>query len=347
MKQTTFGKTAEGTEASLYTIGNSKGMRALVTNFGAALVSVFVKNKNGEDTDVVLGYDDVADYQKNTCYFGAIVGRSCNRIANARFTLNGVEYQLEANDNENSLHSGSNGTSERFWEVISCTDQAITLQIEDADLQQGYPGNAVIQVTYEVTEDNGLEITYHAKSDKDTVFNFTNHAYINLNGHASGSVLDQTVQIKASHFTPVKDGKAIPTGELADVEGTPFDFRVAKTLGQDINADNDQLRYGSGYDHNFALDRTGGEVEKVATAYAPESGIQLEVYTDCPGIQLYSANFIQGQKGKGGVVYKDREAFCLETQYFPNSINEPNFKSPITKAGKDYASKTIYKFSLA
>ena len=254
---------------------------------------------------------------------------------------------MEANDNENSLHSGSNGTSERFWEVISCTDQAVTLQIEDADLQQGYPGNAVIQVTYEVTEDNGLAITYHAKADKDTVFNFTNHAYINLNGHASGSVLDQTVQIKASHFTPVKDGKAIPTGELADVEGTPFDFRVAKPIGQDIHADNEQLKFGSGYDHNFALDRTGDEVEKVATAYAPESGIQLEVYTDCPGIQLYSANFIQGQKGKGGVVYKDWEAFCLETQYFPNSINEPNFKSPITKAGKDYASKTIYKFSLA
>ena len=179
------------------------------------------------------------------------------------------------------------------------------------------------------------------------MFNFTNHAYINLNGHASGSVLDQTVQIKASHFTPVKDGKAIPTGELADVEGTPFDFRVAKPIGQDIHADNEQLKFGSGYDHNFALDRTGDEVEKVATAYAPESGIQLEVYTDCPGIQLYSANFIQGQKGKGGVVYKDWEAFCLETQYFPNSINEPNFKSPITKAGKDYASKTIYKFSLA
>lgn len=212
MKQTTFGKTAEGTEASLYTICNSKGMRAMVTNFGATLVSVFVKNRNGEDTDVILGYDDVADYQKNTCYFGAVVGRNCNRIANAKFTINGVEYQLEANDNENSLHSGSNGTSERFWNVISCTDQMITLQIEDADLQQGYPGNAVIQVTYEVTEDNGLAITYHAKADKDTVFNFTNHAYINLNGHASGSVLDQTLQIKASHFTPVKDGKAIPTG---------------------------------------------------------------------------------------------------------------------------------------
>ncbi len=248
---------------------------------------------------------------------------------------------------ENSLHSGSNGTSERFWNVISCTDQMITLQIEDADLQQGYPGNAVIQVTYEVTEDNGLAITYHAKADKDTVFNFTNHAYINLNGHASGSVLDQTLQIKASHFTPVKDGKAIPTGELADVEGTPFDFRIAKPIGRDINAENDQLKYGNGYDHNFALDHTGNGVEKVATAYAPESGIQMEVYTDCPGMQFYSANFIQGQKGKGGVIYKEREAFCLETQYFPNSVNEPNFQSPITAAGKDYASKTIYKFSIA
>ena len=160
-------------------------------------------------------------------------------------------------------------------------------------------------------------------------------------------MLDQTLQIKASHFTPVKDGKAIPTGELADVEGTPFDCRIAKPIGRDINAENDQLKYGSGYDHNFALDHTGNGVEKVATAYAPESGIQMEVYTDCPGMQFYSANFIQGQKGKGGVTYKEREAFCLETQYFPNSVNEPNFQSPITAAGKDYASKTIYKFSIA
>lgn len=310
MKQTTFGKTAEGTEASLYTICNSKGMRAMVTNFGATLVSVFVKNRNGEDTDVILGYDDVADYQKNTCYFGAVVGRNCNRIANAKFTINGVEYQLEANDNENSLHSGSNGTSERFWNVISCTDQMITLQIEDADLQQGYPGNAVIQVTYEVTEDNGLAITYHAKADKDTVFNFTNHAYINLNGHASGSVLDQTLQIKASHFTPVKDGKAIPTGELADVEGTPFDFRIAKPIGRDINAENDQLKYGSGYDHNFALDHTGNGVEKVATAYAPESGIQMEVYTDCPGMQFTVQTLYRDRKEKAGLYTKNVKHFA-------------------------------------
>ena len=347
MKQTTFGKTAEGTEASLYTICNSKGMRAMVTNFGATLVSVFVKNRNGEDTDVILGYDDVADYQKNTCYFGAVVGRNCNRIANAKFTINGVEYQLEANDNENSLHSGSNGTSERFWNVISCTDQMITLQIEDADLQQGYPGNAVMKVTYEVTEADELSITYHATADKTTVFNMTNHAYFNLNGAGSGTAMDQILQIRASHYTPVIDAKSIPTGEIASVEGTPFDFREAKPMGRDIEQANDQLSYGHGYDHNFVLDKERAGLEKIATAYSTKSGIKMDVITDCIGMQLYTANFIQGQKVQGGAVCKDRDAFCLETQYFPNSINEPNFTTPLTEAGKSYDTKTVYAFSIA
>ena len=346
MKQTTFGKTAEGTEASLYTICNSKGMRALVTNYGATLVSVFVKNKNGEDTDVVLGYDDVADYQKNTCYFGAIVGRSCNRIANAKFTINGVEYQLEANDNENSLHSGSNGFSRRFWTVKEQKADEITFEIEDADLEQGFPGNAVVDVTFKVTGENALAIIYNAKADKTTTFNMTNHSYFNLNGHASGSVYTHTLQINAEHYTPVKDSKAIPTGEIAPVEGTPFDFTEAKPIGRDIEANDTQLHYGSGYDHNFAIDKTAPGVEKVATAYSPESGIQMDVYTDCVGIQLYTANFIVGQEGKGGVKYNNRDAFCLETQFYPNSINETNFSTPVTKAGDTYHTETDYKFSV-
>ena len=347
MKQTTFGKTAEGTEASLYTICNSKGMRAMVTNFGATLVSVFVKNRNGEDTDVILGYDDVADYQKNTCYFGAVVGRNCNRIANAEIVIDGVTYQLEKNDNENNLHSGSQATSRRLWDAEEQTADKITFVIKDAEGQQGYPGNAVMKVTYEVTEANELSITYHATADKTTIFNMTNHAYFNLNGAGSGSAMEQILQIRASHYTPVIDAKSIPTGEIASVDGTPFDFREAKPMGRDIEQANDQLSYGHGYDHNFVLDKERAGLEKIATAYSTKSGIKMDVITDCIGMQLYTANFIQGQKVQGGAVCKERGAFCLETQYFPNSINEPNFTTPLTEAGKSYDTKTVYAFSIA
>ena len=212
--------------------------------------------------------------------------------------------------------------------------------------EQGFPGNAVVDVTFKVTEENALAIIYNAKADKTTTFNMTNHSYFNLNGHASGSVYTHTLQINAEHYTPVKDSKAIPTGEIAPVEGTPFDFTEAKPIGRDIEANDTQLHYGSGYDHNFAIDKTAPGVEKVATAYSPESGIQMEVYTDCVGIQLYTANFIVGQEGKGGVKYNNRDAFCLETQFYPNSINETNFSTPVTKAGDTYHTETDYKFSV-
>ena len=342
-----FGTTAEGTQATLYTIENGCGMRAQVTDFGATVVSLIVKDKAGKDTDVVLGYDDVASYQKQACYFGATVGRNCNRIADAKIVIDGVTYELEANDNENNLHSGSKGSSERFWKVKDYTDSRITFQLEDAHLTQGYPGNATMEVTYELTPENELAISYHAVSDKKTVFNFTNHAYYNLNGHASGDILGHTLQINASGYTPVKDAKAIPTGEVAPVEGTPFDFRKAKPVGQDIRADHVQLSYGNGYDHNFALDRGGVGMETAAVACGEKSGIRMEVITDCIGIQLYTANFIGGQQGKGGITYPNNGAMCLETQFFPNSINEPNFVSPLTNAGVPYESKTVYRFSIA
>lgn len=346
MNKKSFGTTSKGTEASLYEISNAKGMRVLVTDFGATVVSIFVKDKEGNERDVILGYDDVKSYEKETCYFGATVGRYANRISDAKIVIDGTEYKLEANDNENNLHSGSNGTSERFWTVKDQKDDEITFEIEDADLEQGYPGNAVIDVTYKVTEDNALSITYNATADKTTTFNMTNHSYFNLNGQASGSVYTHILQINAKHYTPVKDSKAIPTGEIAPVEGTPFDFTEAKPIGRDIEANDTQLHYGSGYDHNFAIDKTESGVERVATAYAPESGIQMDVLTDCVGIQLYTANFIVGQEGKGGAKYNNRDAFCLETQYYPNSINETNFSTPITKAGEKYESHTIYAFSV-
>lgn len=343
MEKKSFGKTAAG-EASLYTIANTKGMKVVLTDFGATLVSLFVKDKTGADLDVILGYGDVSKYEKETCYFGAAVGRNCNRISDARITIGDTQYILEANDNENNLHSGSNGFSARIWDVQEYLENKITLAIEDADMQQGFPGNAKVTLTYEVTEKNELKIVYHAVSDRKTVFNLTSHCYFNLNG--GGTAGDHILQIKASHYTPVKNEKAIPTGEIAAVEGTPFDFRTPKAIGRDIGADDEQLRYANGYDHNYALDKEHAGMETVATVYSEKSKIRMDVSTDCIGLQLYTANFIHGQEGKGGVVYNDRDAFCLETQYFPNAINEPNFTTPLTDADEAYHSETIYTFGL-
>lgn len=340
MERKTFGKLADGEEATLYTISNTKGMYAQITDFGASIVSLVVKDKDGKNTDVVLGYENAETYQQQMASFGAVVGRNCNRIANAEIVIDGVTYQLEKNDNENNLHSGSQATSRRLWDAEEQTADKITFVIKDAEGQQGYPGNAVMKVTYEVTEANELSITYHATADKTTIFNMTNHAYFNLNGAGSGSAMEQILQIRASHYTPVIDAKSIPTGEIASVDGTPFDFREAKPMGRDIEQANDQLSYGHGYDHNFVLDKERAGLEKIATAYSTKSGIKMDVITDCIGMQLYTANFIQGQKVQGGAVCKERDAFCLETQYFPNSINEPNFTTPLTEAGKSYDTKT-------
>lgn len=333
-------------EYKAYTICNEKGTKVVLTDIGATVVSIFVKNKNGEIKDVVTGYDDLDSYKTQTCFFGATVGRNCNRIANAAVNIDGVEYKLEANDNENNLHSGSNTVAQKKWTVKASGTDFVTFEIVSKDLEQGFPGNATITVTYSISENDELSIQYRGVSDKKTVFNMTNHCYFNLNGHESGSVYSHELQINAKAYTPVSSQKAIPTGELAPVEGTPFDFRTVKEIGADIEQDNEQLYFANGYDHNYAIDKTTEGVEKVATAYSPASGIAMDVLTDCVGIQLYTANFIGGQIGKGNVKYKDRDAFCLETQYFPNSINEPNFATPLTDAGEVYESKTIYKFSI-
>lgn len=346
MKKELFGTTKTGETASCYELENKNGMKVVVTDYGATVVSAYVKDKTGNLVDVVLGYDNLEAYERGTSYFGATIGRCANRISDARITIEGAEYQLEVNDNENCLHSGSEGTADKVWKVKDYSDNSITFEVEDADLQQGYPGNAVMSVTYEVTDENGLLIKYFGKADKTTIFNLTNHSYFNLNGHNSGSVYETMLQINASHYTPVKNSKAIPTGEIVPVAGTPFDFTVAKPIGQDIGVEFDQLAYGNGYDHNFAIDKTGDGVELVATAIGDKTGIKMEVFTDTVGIQLYSANFIEGQQGKEGAVYHNRGAFCLETQYFPNSINEPNFVTPITKCGEEYKSQTEYRFSV-
>jgi aldose 1-epimerase len=345
MSRQDFGKIKDGRMASLYSIANSKGMELRTTDYGATAVSLFVKDKDGNRRDVILGYDDALTYDLGGSYFGATIGRNGNRISDSKITIDGVVYELEQNDRGNNLHSGSKSLSRVLWTVKSLESNKITYQYESPDLEEGYPGNAKVEVTFEVTEENEFVITYHAVSDKKTVFNMTNHSYFNLNGHDSGVMLNHELWINASHYTPVCDEKSIPTGEIASVEGTPFDFRTAKPVGRDIHADHEQIRYGSdGYDHNFAIDKTKDGLEKVAEVYAPESGIRMAVYSDCIGMQLYTANGIAGQTGKGGASYPNYGALCLETQYFPNAINEPNFVTPLTEAGVVYESTTKYCF---
>ncbi len=346
MLKQNFGKIKNGQEASLYSIANSKGMEVRSTDYGATVVSIFVNDKNGARRDVVLGYDDALSYDSNGNYFGSTVGRNCNRISGARISIDGTEYALEPNDRGNNLHSGSKGLSRMIWKVKSHEESRITYQYVSPDLEEGYPGNATVEVTFEVTEDNDFVISYHAVSDKKTVFNMTNHSYFNLNGHNAGTILDHVLMLQASHYTPVKDEKSIPTGEIAAVEGTPFDFRTAKPVGRDICAEHEQISYSCGYDHNFAIDRTKDGEEKAAEVYSAESGIKMEVFTDCPGIQLYTANGIKGQIGKGNTAYPDYGALCLETQYFPNAINEPAFETPLTDADVPYDSTTRYRFSI-
>ena len=346
MNSTVFGTTTKGLTAHKYRIENKQGMKAVLTDFGATVIDLFVKDKDGNLRDVSLGYDDLASYERETTYFGATVGPYANRISDAKFEIDGIEYKLDTNDNENNLHSGYSTMAKQVWDVKEHTDNKIVFAYHVTHLEQGFPGNSDCEVTYEINESNQLVISYHATSDQKTTFNMTNHTYFNLNGWNSGDVHEHELMIKASGYTPVKSNKAIPTGEVAPVEGTPFDFRVAKTIGKDIAQENDQLTYGTGYDHNFAIDKETDGVELVASAYAKESGIVMDVYTDCIGIQLYTGNFIKGQIGKNGHVHVQREGFCLETQYYPNSINEPNFVRPITNVGEAYETVTIYEFGV-
>ncbi|MGN1156625.1 MAG: aldose epimerase family protein [Agathobacter sp.] len=345
MSKQHFDTTQKGVEVSKYTIENAKGMQAVVTDFGATVIDLLVPDRDGNMVDVALGYDNVASYENETTYFGTTVGPYANRISDAKIEIDGVVYQLDVNDNENNLHSGFNTWAKQVWTVKEHTGNKIVFTYSAKDLEQGFPGNMTCDVTYEVTENNEFAISYYVVSDKKTTINMTNHTYFNLNGWASGDVYSQELMIKASGYTPVKSSKAIPTGEVAPVEGTPFDFRVAKPIGRDIEMENEQLTYGNGYDHNFAIDKETDGMEKVAEAYAPESGIVMSVLTDCIGIQLYTGNFIGGQIGKHGHKHNNREGFCLETQYFPNSINEPNFVRPVFEANVPYETKTVYAFS--
>ena len=340
-----FGCTKEGNQASLYVIRNENGMEAAVTDLGATLVSLKVKNKEGSMADVVLGYENAAGYEAGTCFFGTIVGRNANRIGGAQFELNGKTYHLTGNDNGNNLHSGMDFYRNRIWAAEYETGiNQVSFTLESPDGDQGYPGNASIRVTYTLTDENEVKIHYEGICDQDTIFNMTNHAYFNLAGHESGPALSQMVYIDSDAITAV-DKVLIPTGEIRKVMGTPMDFSDFKPIGCDIEADYDQLKLGGGYDHNWILNHEAGVSSLAAAAIDEESGRKMEVYTDLPGVQFYTGNFLDGQvPGKGGVKYARRQGYCFETQYYPNAVNMPGFASPIVKKGEKYDTTTSYKF---
>ena len=342
-----FGELSTGEEISIYRLENKSGAYAEITQYGAILVKLCVPDKNGVLTDVVLGYDDLKEYETNGCFFGAVIGRNGNRIADARFSISGKEYQLTANENNNNLHSGPDGFEKKVWkaEEISQEKNSVTFSRISPDGENGFPGEFRISVKYELTQENELKIYYHGICDEDTVANMTNHSYFNLAGEGSGPVLDQFLCIRARSFTPVRDSHAIPVGTAAPVEGTPMDFRKMKPIGQDIEADFEQLKFTGGYDHNFVTDNYApGNIRVIASAYCEKTGIAMDVSTDCPGVQFYAGNFIENENGKNGHTYNKRDGFCLETQTEPNAINEESFHSPILEAGDLYSSVTIYRF---
>lgn len=345
--KTSFGKSKNNENATLFTITNKNGMKVSFTDYGANIISIIVPDKNGVMADVNLGFDKIAGYEANGQGYGSFIGRHANRIGDAKFELNGTLYELEKNDGVNNLHGGFIGYNKLMYETEIYEEEDIT-SVEFSRLsphmEQGFPGNLDVSVTYSLTEENELVIEYLAVSDQDTIVNLTNHAYFNLAGHSSGNILNHKVWIKANAFTPT-DEKLIPTGELRSVEGTPMDFRTLKSVGAEIDSDYEPLLVAGGYDHNYVLD-TNGDVEKVAELVDEASGRKMEVFTDLPGIQLYSGNFIKPEDhGKDGVRYEKRDGICFETQYYPNSCNIASFPSCVRKAGQEFDSVTIYKFS--
>jgi aldose 1-epimerase len=333
----------------LFTLTNSHGMKTTITDYGGVVTTLEVPDRNGVLADVVLGYDSLADYIAGSPYFGAIVGRYGNRIANARFTLDGVAYTLAANDGINHLHGGIVGFDKVVWEAEPYAERdeaGLQLRYTSADGEEGYPGSLTVTVTYALTNENELRIEYLAETDRATVVNLTHHGYFNLAGPASGDVLGHELFIDADRFTPVGTG-LIPTGELRDVAGTPMDFRTPHTIGERIDTDDEQLAHAGGYDHNWVLNGEADTLRLVARVREPTSGRIMEVLTTEPGMQFYAGNFLDGSNvGKGGVSYGRRSAFCLETQHYPNSPNQPEFPSTVLRPGQQYRSTTVYRFSV-
>lgn len=339
-----FGTTKSGEEVYIYELANKNGMKAEIIDYGAILVSLSVPNADGKVDDIVLGYDNLAQYEENGCFFGATIAPSANRIGNAAFSIDGVEYKVDVNDGPNNLHTHfDNGSHKKIWDVVE-SEHSVTFTLDMPDMENGFPGNKKLSVVYLLTDDNELKLIYTGSSDKNTLLNPTNHTYFNLSGHASGKdILDNILTLKASKYTYIAPG-AIPTGELTPVEGTIMDFTNGRRVGDNIDDDFEQLVLTKGYDHNFVIDNYDGELKFIAKVEDKEAKRTMEVYTDLPGVQFYAGNCIEPQKGKDGASYDKRSALCLETQYFPDSINKPEFPSCVFGPGNDYVSVTVYKF---
>ena len=348
IKPDAFHRTIDGSQVDLYTLKNSNGLAATITNYGGIVVSLTVPDKNGKLGDVVLGYDTLNDYIGSTPYFGALIGRYGNRIAKGKFTIDGVAYQLAQNNDSNALHGGRRGFDKAVWQAEKADTgdgPALKLTYTSKDGEEDYPGTLRCEVTYTLTNKNELKIEYSAETDKPTFVNLTHHSYFNLKDGGASDILGHELMIKASKFTPVDKG-LIPTGELKPVAGTPFDFNKPTAIGARVENDDEQLKFGKGYDHNWVLDRQGKDLELVASVYEPTSGRFMEVLTTEPGLQFYCGNFLDGTNiGKGGVAYQHRTGLCLETQHFPDSPNHPDFPTTELKSGEKYTQTTVYRFS--
>lgn len=348
IKKESFGQTKDGKPVDVYTITNSHGMEVRAINYGGIIVSLRVPDKNGKLDDVVLGFDTLDGYLDKSPYFGAIVGRNGNRIANGKFTLDGKEYSLAKNNGPNALHGGLKGFDKAIWEAEPFQNKhgkGVAFTYTSRDGEEGYPGNLTAKVTYTLSEKNELVFDYQATTDKATPVNLTQHSYFNLAGEGTGDVLKHELTLNADRFTPV-DKTLIPTGELRAVKGTPLDFTKPTAVGARIDDNYEQIAFGGGYDHNFVINRKTGDLQLAARVYEPTSGRVMEVYTTEPGVQFYSGNFLDGTiTGKQGHVYKRRYALCLETQHFPDSPNHAEFPSTILRPGQTLHSRTMYKFS--
>jgi aldose 1-epimerase len=337
-----FGKAPDGTAVVIYTIKNG-GMEAKITNYGGIVTSLKVPDRHGKMADVVLGYDALDGYIAKSPFFGALIGRYGNRIGGAKFVLDGKTYSTPKNDSANTLHGGDKGFDKAVWKAKEIP-HGIELTLISPDGDEGFPGTLTTVVRYTLVGKD-LKIEYSATTDKDTVVNLTNHSYFNLKGQGEGDILKHELKLNAGRYTPV-DGNLIPTGELAPVVGTPFDFGKLTAIGARIDSDNDQIKKGKGYDHNWVLDSGGGKLAEAAEVYEPTTGRVMQVWTDQPGVQFYTGNFLDGTiTGKGGKVYQHRAALCLETQHFPDSPNHPKFPSTELKPGQKYHTVTIYRFS--
>ncbi len=342
MEKQVFGRTQQGQEVNLYRMTNENGMVVKILNYGGIIVGLEVPDVNGNMEDVVLGYDTLLEYEKNPAFFGAIIGPSANRIAKATFSIDGTAYELDANEKGNNLHSHFElGFHKRIWEVEEGHNELLlTLQCKDGEL--GFPGNRKITVKYTLTEDNALVITYDATSDAKTLMNLTNHTYFNLSG--VGSIVDHNLCLYASYYTPVHSD-CIPTGEIASVQNTPFDFRNLHKVGDEINSEHEQIQIGSGYDHNFCIDHVDGSLQEFGYVLDCSSGRVMVMETDLPGVQVYTGNFIAEEVGKSGNRYGKRMGICFETQFYPNAINEDTFPNVICGPEQPYHSVTSYRFT--